>query len=122
MSTNEMEGPVEQRTTVRTSALLKGRIETLDSHQVFDCTVRELSDKGARLIVENAPEIPADFRLHIPLKGWTKSVTVRWREQQAIGVEFQKDDNVEMMEARLRKLEREVRGLIADMASLKGFS
>jgi hypothetical protein len=41
----------ERRKLHRSRTLKGGRIVTNDGHSTFDCTVRNLSDEGAKLVV-----------------------------------------------------------------------
>ena len=53
-----------------------------------DCTVRNLSDTGACLVVESQVGIPNDFDLILESDRTTKRCHVEWRTNNKIGVSF----------------------------------
>lgn len=55
----------------------------------FDCTVRNLSDKGACLEVESQVDIPDSFTLVIPHNAIMRRAQVQWRRGKRIGVVFE---------------------------------
>jgi hypothetical protein len=54
----------------------------------FDCVVRDISKRGARLRVLDASLIPEHFELLIKDTGETRPARVRWRRKDEVGVEF----------------------------------
>jgi len=67
--------------------LKAARAVVANGFSTFDCTVRNLSASGAKVVCENAIDIPADFRLRFE-DGTTRECMVRWRTQRELGVEF----------------------------------
>lgn len=80
--------PVQERKFPRSRAFLGAKIVFNDSHSSYDCIVRELSEGGAQIKVENALAVPECFDL-IVSDGRSFACEVRWRRINAIGVEFQ---------------------------------
>jgi PilZ domain len=52
------------------------------------CTVRDISDNGAKLTVADPFAVPAEFELYIELDGLLVSCAIAWRRATAIGVFF----------------------------------
>lgn len=55
--------------------------------ETVDCTIRNLSEGGACLVVPAATFVPSEFRLLLP-GGIALACFVRWREDERFGVEF----------------------------------
>ncbi len=82
-----MENTQKERRTCRRRVLKPAQI-TFNGHSaVIDCTVRDISDGGARLMVESPVGIPDTFGLAVG--GETaRQCRVVWRKTSQIGVEF----------------------------------
>ena len=52
------------------------------------CTVLDLSDTGARLVVERPQEIPNEFTLMLSRRSEGRTARVKWRRGTQFGVEF----------------------------------
>ena len=78
----------ENRNARRQRVLKRGRIMMADVSTVIDCTVRDLSSKGARLRVESYFDVPEKFRLQVVGTGDPKPVELRWRNGNELGVLF----------------------------------
>jgi PilZ domain-containing protein len=78
----------EPRRKLPRHRVLKGAHITFRSHQAtIDCTVRNLSEKGACLKVQSPIGIPDDFDLVLNSKS-VVHCRVTWRKATQIGVEF----------------------------------
>jgi hypothetical protein len=77
----------ERRSARRSLTCLKARI-VLTGGGAVDCLVRDYSPKGARIEVESFCAVPDAFRFYFPLLEKTFSANVRWRRDNAIGLEF----------------------------------
>ena len=53
----------------------------------MDCTVRNLTEEGARLEVDAAQTVPDSFLLRLD-SGEERNCEIRWRKQKSVGVEF----------------------------------
>jgi hypothetical protein len=62
--------------------------------QVYDCTVRDISECGARLSVEDANSLPDEFELLILTTGELFRVGAKWRRGRQIGVYFIEKDQI----------------------------
>ncbi|MDD7908929.1 PilZ domain-containing protein [Pseudovibrio exalbescens] len=78
----------ERRRSRRRRTLKEGRVVFNDHSVVIDCTIRDLSDEGARLLLETTQDIPDEFFLYIVQHRQRAKVEVRWRTGDAMGVEF----------------------------------
>jgi PilZ domain len=79
--------PQEHRNIARRRALKTARIIFKGHRATIDCTVRNLSDRGACLSVESSIGIPDTFDLvldHVSVR----DCRVTWRKATQIGVEF----------------------------------
>lgn len=77
----------EHRVSPRQRVLKGGRIVINDGFSTFQCTIRNLSDTGAKLKVASVVGIPEQFQL-IMDDGRKFGCTVAWRTAEEIGVSF----------------------------------
>ena len=69
--------------------VFKGAVVLLgDGQVVFDCTIRNLSDRGAKIEVEQQSDIPDEFELALPSMHRAAPARAAWRKGRAIGVEL----------------------------------
>jgi PilZ domain len=78
----------ERRTQQRMRALKTARIIFNKRSSTIDCTVRNLSARGAKLIVGTQVGIPETFELAFPADGSSRSCKVIWRKDSELAVEF----------------------------------
>jgi hypothetical protein len=76
------------RMAPRRRVLKSGIAASNDRRLTVNCTVRDLSDTGARLRVEGSMTVPDTFELLIPLDGLEASCQVVWRKGGEVGVRF----------------------------------
>jgi len=55
--------PTERRPQSRKRVLLTGIIATSGGERSFDCTIRDLSQTGARIVAAKGAQLPAEFYL-----------------------------------------------------------
>lgn len=80
----------EGRRHVRKRALLGARILFNSGRSSIDATVRDISDGGARLLVETPIGIPDQFILAFNDEGrFDRACAVAWRKGNQIGVRFE---------------------------------
>jgi hypothetical protein len=77
----------DNRREPRQKTLLQAQITTAEGF-VMSCSVRDLSERGARLSFGNAFWVPEQFKLHILAREWVAQVEVRWRKGNQVGVQF----------------------------------
>ncbi len=79
----------EQRKASRFRALKAAQMVFNDGASTIDCTLRDISDRGARLKVESPVGIPERFTLLIVADGGHYECQVAWRRVDEIGVVFE---------------------------------
>ena len=77
---------VDRRTSHRNRTYKAGTIDF--GIGSFDCTVRNLSDKGASLETASPFGLPDRFNLHLASDGTRRACRVVWRRGQRLGVVF----------------------------------
>ncbi len=77
----------EKRIAPRKRSLLTGRV-LIGTALVYDCTIRDISDTGAKLAFPTPTTLPDEFRLLIPQQQRSLWVHVAWRRGTALGVQF----------------------------------
>ena len=77
----------EQRGAQRRSTLKGGKIVFNGGRSTIDCTVRNLSSKGAKLQVASVVGVPETFDLLLPNAG-RQPCRIKWRALKELGVEF----------------------------------
>lgn len=78
----------ERRQQHRDRTLLGGKIVFNDRRSVIDCVVRNLSDGGACLQVNNTTGLPIAFDLRMDGDSETRACRVVWMSETRAGVEF----------------------------------
>ena len=78
----------EHRQASRVRSFLKGDILFGNGANRAECTVRDISDTGARLAVSGTITFPEIFDLHIPQRQRTDRVRIIWQRGGEIGVLF----------------------------------
>jgi hypothetical protein len=83
-NTEQHEGRVAQRRRV----LKAGVVATNDRRLTRNCTVRDISDTGARLRMESSLVVPDTFELIVEIDGLEANCEVVWRSAGEVGVKF----------------------------------
>lgn len=78
----------EQRHGSRRRVLKAAKIVYANSTFVVDCTVRNMSDTGAKLRVDPSVQIPDTFQLFLKSDGLVYECVSKWRRNGELGVEF----------------------------------
>jgi hypothetical protein len=78
----------EKRKTPRRRTLKEGKIVFVDALCLMDCTIRDMSDGGAKLLISSTIGIPHSFQLYEKSSGKLYPATVAWRQRNVIGVKF----------------------------------
>jgi len=82
-------GPGTEPRGVTRRRLLKGGVVSYNNrHSTIPCTVRDISDTGARLAVQGSVNAPDTFELFIELDGIRIGCRVVWRRASLVGVAF----------------------------------
>jgi len=77
----------EHRVAQRHRVLKAGKI-VLDDWGLIDCQIRDVSETGAKIRVENTASVPQKFRLLIIADNTIRPVQVAWKLQNTFGVAF----------------------------------
>ena len=105
----------ERREQQRMPTYLGAQITTDHKLIAIDCIVRNMSGKGAKIIVPSTTLLPDEFVLHITTRETAYRMRPRWRTHRALGVEvvpLAKNDPVPLASARrIKQLETENEGL-----------
>jgi hypothetical protein len=78
----------ERRGSPRVRVLKKGKLIHSNNVSVFDCTIRDISDTGARLICEQTGLLPNELQLVFHAIREVRYVRVVWRRNGELGVQF----------------------------------
>lgn len=109
----------DKRREPRKRTFLKGRIVFNGGSSSMDCLVRDLSDSGARIAIDETLLLPEHFLLEIPQKDRTFTAALRWRDEDGLGVVLDgaaeaaaaTQDDVARLRRRVAELEAENRAL-----------
>ena len=107
----------DKRSGDRTRSFLKGQIVFNNRMSTMDCTVRNLSSRGAKLALTQAVALPDQFELVIPQKGETFRARMQWRRDDEVGILFVRATGAADLVARVRELEAEVASLREQLAA-----
>lgn len=83
-----MTADANKRSSPRVKTLYKGQIVTEGRFAVVDCTVRDLSDGGARIEFGGAYIPPREFELEVPAKQLRFWARMAWSDGTRHGVVF----------------------------------
>jgi hypothetical protein len=78
----------ERRQAARKKSLLQGRVYYNNRRSSVDCIVRDISERGAKLVFGEAVAIPDVIELYLPGKEELHRVVVQWRRGNEMGVDF----------------------------------
>ena len=118
----------ERRNSRRTKSFLRGFVYVSRKRGALSCLIRDLSDKGARIIFSDTVTLPDVFDLYIPRRDQNFRARVHWRRNDEIGLEFAQDEQrdpdarpspSEVVE-RVAMLEAEIASLRTLLKRLKG--
>ncbi len=77
-----------KRKSTRLRVLKGAKIVPLATWSLTDCTVRDLSETGAKLRCTDAAKVPDEFRFLLPTENTIQKAKVVWREGDIMGIEF----------------------------------
>jgi PilZ domain len=84
-----MEAVEENSRIKRRSRVLKGaKLVDMRNWSLVDCTVRDMSDTGARIVCGDQFAIANEFRFLIPSDNTIQNARVVWRRGDLLGIEF----------------------------------
>lgn len=116
----------ELRQSSRVKSFLRGEIVYANGASRTECTIRDISEVGARIQIPDSVTVPETFELVIPQKGQHERSRIVWRRGSEIGVNFEwASRKVHMLEpradvdARLKELEAETQKLRQQLATMR---
>ena len=68
--------------------LKAAKIIATDNKSVIDCTVRNLSETGAQLVIERTVEVPDRFQFFLANGDTIRNAEVAWIHGDRMGVKF----------------------------------
>ena len=80
---------MEKRKVPRRRVLKEGKIVYADGLCILDCTIRDMSEHGARLMIPNTAGLPDTFQLYEKSTGLLYPASIAWRQAKTTGVHFQ---------------------------------
>lgn len=87
-----MSGPelpeANKRVARRQRVLKQGKMLLANNMTVVDCTIRDLSPTGARVLCSDPGVVPNEFRLVFIAERQMRDVKVVWRRPEQMGVHF----------------------------------
>ena len=95
----------EKRSTARKRIARNGKIVFPNFAAILDCTMRDVSDTGAKLIALNGQGVPDRFGLVLITDQLMRDAKVVWRRGNEIGVEFE-GDAVDLTKTRSPRLQQ----------------
>jgi hypothetical protein len=117
----------ERRGLRRSKSFLRGFVYVSRKRGALACLVRDLSDKGARIIFSDTVTLPDVVELYIPQRDQTLRARVQWRRNDEIGLAFiaaeraaEAQPSAAEVVQRLAMLEAEITALRALLKRLKG--
>lgn len=78
----------ENRRGRRRRMLKAASISFNEKFSAIPCTVRDMSETGVQLQVENIALVPSEFTVHIPLDGIQVRCRRTWQQGSRLGAEF----------------------------------
>lgn len=104
----------EPRKRQRVRTMLGAQIIFNNRNSTIDCQVRNMTDDGAKIVVDGHMTFPQRFEFHVPQKGRSYQAKVIWRQDNETGLEFIPDvivgasaEGATGMAAKLKELESE---------------
>lgn len=117
----------ERRGLRRSKSFLRGFVYVSRKRGALACLIRDLSDKGARIIFSDTVTLPEMVELYIPQREQTLRARVQWRRSDEIGLAFVEAartpdaaPNATEVVQRLAMLEAEIASLRTLLKRLKG--
>ena len=118
--------PESPAPALRVRTFLKGILYYDNRSVSIECTVRDLSDTGARLEFQTPVTVPDNIELHIPLRQRTQAARVMRRGQYEIGIAFEDQRSSEprrtsdgALAERVAKLENDLAAMSRSLKQLR---
>jgi PilZ domain-containing protein len=116
----------ERRNSRRSKSFLRGFVYVSRKRGALACLIRDLSEKGARIIFSDTVTLPDVLELYIPQREQTLRARVQWRRGDELGLAFieaaraiEPQPNAGEVIQRVALLEAEIASLRALLKRLK---
>jgi len=109
----------ERRNSRRSKSFLRGFVYVSRKRGALACLVRDLSDKGARIIFSDTVTLPNEVDLYIPQREQTLRARVSWRKSDEIGLAFAAVERAPEASPSASEIAQRVAMLEAEIASLR---
>ncbi|HXI07406.1 PilZ domain-containing protein [Herbaspirillum sp. HC18] len=113
----------DRRQEVRDKVLLGGVAGINERGQALDCVVRDISEHGACVEINETTRLPRGISLHIPRKGRWFIAELIWRHADRVGLAFRAmvtDPPTDDLDVRLRRSQIKQRELQKRIKELIG--
>ena len=78
----------QRRASIRLRTLLEGRVLLGSRVSPVECTVRDISETGARITFADPVPLPPEFELQVPKRKLSRQVRVVWSNEKIHGLMF----------------------------------
>ena len=78
----------DKRIAPRQKVLKAAKIISIDNKTVLDCTVRNLSDMGAQLVIEKNVSVPDEFQFFLANGDTVRDAVLAWHRGDRVSVKF----------------------------------
>jgi hypothetical protein len=78
----------QRRASIRLRTLLEGRAMLGSRVSPVECTVRDISETGARITFGKPVPLPPEFELQVPKRKISRQVRVVWSNEKSHGLMF----------------------------------
>ena len=110
----------ERRNSRRSKSFLRGVVYVSRKRGALTCLIRDLSEKGARIIFSDQVMLPDIVELYIPQRDQTLRARVSWRKNDEIGLAFAESERAAATAApKADEIVQRVALLEAEIASLR---
>jgi len=110
---------VERRNSRRTKSFLRGFVYVSRKRGALACLIRDLSEKGARIVFSDQVTLPDVVDLYIPQREQTLRARVHWRRNDEIGLAFIDAERAPAAQPSAAEVVQRVAMLEAEIASLR---
>jgi hypothetical protein len=109
----------ERRGSRRSKSFLRGFVYVSRKRGALACLVRDLSEKGARIVFSDTVTLPDVVDLYIPQRDQTLRARVEWRRNDEIGLGFTATERTAEAPPSATEVVQHVAMLEAEIASLR---
>ena len=92
-----------KRIAPRHRVLKSAKIVSMDNKTAIDCAIRNQSETGAQLGIEQAISVPDEFQLYMASEDTVRDAVVVWRRGDRIGVAYTSESRPAPLRIKLYK-------------------